>query len=63
MRKARERAHLTQQELAGLAGVSILPLHHIENGKGNPRIQTVLAILQALGLTLTTESLGTHRAD
>ena len=41
-----------QQELADLAGVGINTLVAIERGQGNPKLETLLAILGTLGLQI-----------
>ena len=46
----RERAVLTQKELAARAGVSQLAVHNIESGKSEPRPATIRKIARALGV-------------
>ena len=41
---------IKQQELADLAGVNINTIVAIERGVGNPKIETLLAICEVLGL-------------
>jgi HTH-type transcriptional regulator / antitoxin HipB len=51
---ARERARLglRQDELAYAAGVSTRVVHQVENGKPTSRLDSVAAVLAAVGLTL-----------
>lgn len=48
----RKELHIRQQELADLAGVGINTLVAIERGEGNPKLMTLLAVLDTLGLQL-----------
>jgi len=50
VRAERERIGLRQDELALAAGVSTRVVHQIENGKATSRLDSVLAVLDALGL-------------
>ena len=43
---------ITQPTLASLAGVGLNTLVAIERGNGNAKIQTIIAILDTLGLKL-----------
>jgi y4mF family transcriptional regulator len=52
VRESRRAALLDQPDLADLAGVSVRTLRDIENGRGNPGIEAVLAVLHVLGLDL-----------
>ena len=52
VREQRERIGLRQDELALAAGVSTRVVHQIEHGKPTSRIDSILAVLDALGLTL-----------
>jgi transcriptional regulator with XRE-family HTH domain len=53
IKRHRERAGLTQQQLATKAGISLSNLSQIEQGqKEDPRISTVQAIAAALGMGL-----------
>ncbi len=45
---------ITQPTLAALAGVGLNTLVAIERGNGNPKILTILTILNTLGLQLNT---------
>jgi transcriptional regulator with XRE-family HTH domain len=53
LRRLREAAGLTQQELANQAGLSISAVTQTESGqKKDPRLSTVLALARVLGVTL-----------
>lgn len=52
VRSAREAAGLRQDQLAFAAGVSTRLVHGIETGKATLRLDGLLKVLQALGLTL-----------
>lgn len=52
IRERRKELGVTQQTLADLAGVGINTLVAIERGEGNPRLFTLMTILDALGLQL-----------
>jgi y4mF family transcriptional regulator len=53
IKAARVRAHLSQEDLAALSGISRRPIYLLESGKGAVRLDTLLKILDALGLKLT----------
>jgi HTH-type transcriptional regulator / antitoxin HipB len=48
----RKALGVTQQDLAALAGVSTRFLSSLERGKATVRLNTMLAVLDALGLQL-----------
>lgn len=48
----RERLGLRQDELALAAGVSTRVVHQIEHGKATSRLDSLVPVLDALGLTL-----------
>lgn len=50
----RRTLNVTQEDLALLAGVSVRFLSSLEGGKASVRLDTLLAVLDALGLELTT---------
>ena len=52
IRSTRRRQSLTQVDLATVAGVSTLTLHHLEHGKTTVRLDGVVRVLSALGLSL-----------
>ena len=53
VRGQRKLLCLTQEELALHAGVGLAFLYELETGKRTVRIDKVLAVLEALGLSLT----------
>jgi HTH-type transcriptional regulator / antitoxin HipB len=55
VRQERERMELRQDELAVLAGVSTRVVHQIENGKPTSRIDSLVPVLDILGLALNVE--------
>ena len=52
VRDAREALGLRQDELALAAGVSTRLVHQIESGKPTSRLDSIVRVLGALGLTL-----------
>jgi predicted transcriptional regulator len=52
LKKAREEARLSQQQLADLASISNRPIYIFETGKGSIRLDTYLRLLDVLGLEL-----------
>lgn len=50
IKSRRQNLKVTQQELADLADVNINTVVAIERGAGNPKIETLLAICDVLGL-------------
>lgn len=48
----RKSLKITQPTLAALAGVGLNTLVTIERGNGNPKLLTILAILDTLGLKI-----------
>lgn len=53
IRKGRERAGLTQEELAELSRVSVRTVRNLESGQGNIGIKPLGQIAHVLGLVLT----------
>lgn len=51
VKKARERAGLTQEDLAERSGFSQQYLSGLERGKRNPTIVTLFEVAQALGIS------------
>ena len=49
----RESLNVTQETLAQLSGVALRTLKQFENGKGNPTLQTLQKLGDALGLEVT----------
>ena len=52
VRAAREALGLRQEELTLAAGVSTRLVHQIESGKPTSRLDSLVRVLEALGLTL-----------
>ncbi len=50
LREARERALLTQEELAARAGVQPFTISRIETNKVEPRFRTIRKLASALGM-------------
>lgn len=57
IRRARKAAGLHQRELAGLAGVGTRFLIELEAGKPTVRLDKLLAVMAALGLTMQLDGL------
>lgn len=52
IRARRRSLHLTQAEVADFAGCSERAVRALERGSGSPRLDTLLAVLEALGLAI-----------
>ena len=50
LRKARERALLTQEELAARADLGVPTISRIENGRVEPHFRTIRKLAKALGM-------------
>lgn len=50
VKSRRQSLGITQFELSELAGIGINTLVAIERGQGNPRIETLMAVADTLGL-------------
>ena len=48
----RQINHLNQEQFAGLAGLSVTQLRHIEHGRANPTLDTLALIADTLGLSV-----------
>ncbi|MBE1427150.1 y4mF family transcriptional regulator [Desulfomicrobium macestii] len=57
VRKARKALRLTQPQLALAAGVGVRFIVDLEAGKPTVRLENVLRVLQALGITLKASGL------
>ena len=55
LKKRRETLNVTQEQLAEIAGVGLRTLKQFESGKGNPTLQTLTKLADALGLKLKLE--------
>jgi transcriptional regulator with XRE-family HTH domain len=60
IREARLLQGLTQTNLASRSGVSLPTIQNVETGRANPTLTTLNALLEALGLELSS---GPRRAD
>lgn len=49
----RENLNVTQEVLAELSGVGLRTLKQFESGKGNPTLETLTKLGNALGMKLT----------
>lgn len=52
MKRRRETLSLTQQDLAEMSQVGLATIKDIERGKGNPALNTVMKILEVLGIEI-----------
>ena len=52
IKERRKRLGVNQQTLADLAGVGLNTLVAIERGEGNPQLNTLMTILDTLGLQM-----------
>ncbi len=55
LKKRRETLNVTQEQLAEIAGVGLRTLKQFESGKGNPTLQTLTKLTNALGLIVKLE--------
>jgi transcriptional regulator with XRE-family HTH domain len=53
VKQRREELQVTQETLAEIAGVGLRTLKQFESGKGNPTLQTVSKLAEALGMELS----------
>ncbi len=61
IKSARIKARLSQDDLAALASISRRPIYLLESGRGAVRLDTLLRILDALGLALDIRPKGPNR--
>ena len=52
IRKRRELLGLLQTQLADLSGVSSRTIQLVEQGKGNPSLETLISLIDPLGLRI-----------
>ncbi|MCK5760262.1 MAG: helix-turn-helix transcriptional regulator [Candidatus Delongbacteria bacterium] len=52
IRDRREVLKITQEHLAELSGIGLRTLKSIETGNGNPTLDTIIKIIEILGLEL-----------
>jgi len=55
LKKRRVTLNVTQEQLAEISGVGLRTLKQFESGKGNPTLQTLYKLAEALGLKLKLE--------
>ena len=55
LKKRRETLNVTQEQLAEISGVGLRTLKQFESGNGNPTLQTLYKLADALGLKLKLE--------
>lgn len=55
LKQRRETLNVTQEQLAEISGVGLRTLKQFESGKGNPTLQTLRKLADALGLKLKLE--------
>jgi transcriptional regulator with XRE-family HTH domain len=55
LKKRRQTLNVTQEQLAEVAGVGLRTLKQFESGKGNPTLQTLTKLTDALGLIVKLE--------
>jgi transcriptional regulator with XRE-family HTH domain len=53
LKDRRESLQVTQDTLADISGVSLRALKLLESGKGNPTLETLSKLAEALGLELS----------
>jgi len=63
VRQTRKSLRLTQPQLALAAGVGVRFIVELEAGKPTVRLENVLRVLQALGITLAASSLDDINRD
>lgn len=52
--KARRRElGISQEDLAGMSGLSLATIKNIERGKGNPSFETITRIMEVLGMEIS----------
>lgn len=52
LKKRRETLSLLQPQLSEISGISVRTIQLIEQGKGNPSLDTLIKITDALGLSI-----------
>ena len=52
IRQRRELLGLLQPQLSGLSGVNTRTIQLVEQGKGNPSLETLLSLIEPIGLNL-----------
>ncbi|MEW5841711.1 MAG: helix-turn-helix domain-containing protein [Bacteroidota bacterium] len=52
IKQRRDILNITQRDLSAISGVTLRKLIDIENGLANPTLQTLVELMDALGLSL-----------
>ncbi len=52
IKQRRDILNITQKNLADVSGVTLRKLSDIENGVANPTLQTLVKLMDALGLSI-----------
>ncbi len=52
IRNKRKEQHISQEELAGLAGTGVRFISELENGKATVQLDKLLKVIEALGMGL-----------
>lgn len=52
LKEYRNKANMTQRELAAIAGITLITISNIENNRTEPKISTAIAISKALNVGL-----------
>ena len=52
LKEYRNKANMTQRELAAIAGITLITISSIENNRTEPKISTAIAISKALNVGL-----------
>lgn len=55
IKERRKILHVTQETLSEISGVGLRTLKQLESGKGNPTLETLQKICDALGLEIKLE--------
>ncbi len=53
IQERRNQLRLNQLDLAEMTGLTSKTIYMVERGKGNPSLETILKILEVLGLEIT----------
>ena len=63
IRKRRELLGLLQPQLAALSGISTRTIQLVEQGKGNPSVNTLIRLAEPLGLRLILKLNGPYKSS
>lgn len=53
IKKRRKELDISQLDLAEMSGISLATVKNIERGKGNPSYETILRIMEVLGIEIS----------